>query len=291
MLEQETTARMMVFGTDPIHVTRREERLWSNNGKFSGKPDIVMVDGGTALIVDYKTGRIPVAPAAENWQMRGYATLVAQNWPVKRVFVSIVQPLCGELTLHKYEGAALRRARYLVHALVRRANNPKAKLNPGEVQCKYCKAKPICPALQEESLALAKLGHDVSAFEGKRLAELLDRCKPVEDFIKALRERAREMLTVKSEAVPGYGLKMGHRRRKITDNGKVYEVLADSGVPLNDILGIATFSVAKIERLARERDDLSAYEARELVEEALGELIEVSESEPKLEKEVCQTES
>ena len=292
MVEHETTVRMMVFGTDPIHVIEREMRLWSNNKKFSGQPDVVMVDGGTALVLDYKTGRIPVAQAADNWQLKGYATLVAQSWPVNRVFVSIVQPMCGEPTLHKYEGESLKKVRRDIHALVRRASKPNAKLNPGEVQCKYCKAKPICPALQQESLSLVRGGTDVAVFDGRRLSELLDRCKPVEDFIKALRERARELLSEKEGAVPGYRLKDGTRRRKITDNKKAYSVLADSGVPFDDILSTVTFSVAKIERLARERDSLNAYEARELVEEALSGVIEVSESEPKLDRGYkCQTAS
>tara|TARA_R100000808_G_scaffold7131_2_gene21060 strand:+ start:163 stop:1230 length:1068 start_codon:yes stop_codon:yes gene_type:complete len=286
--EQATAMRLVVFGNDKIAVTKREARLWSSNGKFSGKPDLIYVNGGTALILDYKTGRIPVEPADENWQLKGYATLVAQNWPVERVFVSIVQPHCGEPTLHKYEGEALRRVRRQVHALVRRANGPRAKLNPGEKQCKYCRAKSICPALQEQSLELSQTsGTDVATFDGERLSQLLDQVRPVEEFIKALRLRARDMLSEDKQSVPNYTLKEGTRRRKISDNKKVYDTLTASGVPLDDIIAAASFSVARIERLARERDNLSAREARDLVEDALGGLIEVSQSDPKLEREVA----
>ena len=71
MKEQETTMRMMVFGDNPIAETCIEKRLWSRKKKFSGKCDVIRVSRGTALVVDYKTGRIPVEPAATNGPIMG----------------------------------------------------------------------------------------------------------------------------------------------------------------------------------------------------------------------------
>lgn len=287
MKEHEITVRMLVFGTDPVYEVKREERLWSRTKKFSGRIDLIMIDGGTALVLDYKTGRVPVKAAEDNWQLKAYAVLVATHWPVERVFVSIVQPHCGEPTVYKYNKAALRKASRQIHALIRKSNNPKAKLNPSESACKYCRAKPICPALQGEALEMARVSNNgVARFSGSQLAMLLDQVKPVEAFVKALKAEAKKLLEKEEGSVPGYYLTQGGRRRKITENKKVYSVLADSGVSFDDILSCITFSVAKIERLTRDREGGSAHEARELVEEALGNLIEVSESESKLEKEV-----
>ncbi len=286
MKEQETTMRMMVFDNEPVDEECREERLWAKNKKFSGKCDVILIKGSTALVIDYKTGRIPVEPAETNWQLKGYAVLTKQNWKVDTVFVSIVQPYCGNPTIHKYNKAELTKAQRQVSALVRKANSDAPKLNPGESQCKYCKAKALCPALRRESMALATLiGTSISSFTGDQVAELLDRCGPVEGFMKELRGHAKKMLESDANSVPGYKLSAGTKRRKITDNKAAYGILADSGTSFDDILSAVTFSVSKIEKLARgEMRDSSAHEARELVAEAFGDVIETTETSSKLER-------
>ena len=51
--------------------TIKEQRLWlTHNGSLlmSGKPDLVIIDGDRALVIDYKTGYLETIEASQNLQ-------------------------------------------------------------------------------------------------------------------------------------------------------------------------------------------------------------------------------
>ena len=130
-----------------------EERKWYRSKRFSGKADVVAWRGRNALILDYKTGRIPVTHAKDNGQLRWLTVLWNQRKRFDEVTVVISQPHCGAMTVHTYDAAALAKARRRVTRTLRKMNAPNPTLRAGAKQCKYCKAKAICPALKDSETA------------------------------------------------------------------------------------------------------------------------------------------
>ena len=290
MREEEAAIRMLVFGNGDRKLDcYREQRMWSKSKNFSGMPDLLLIHDRIGLIVDYKTGRIPVAHARDNWQLKGLAVLARHNYFLRECHVAIIQPYAGSFTHHRYSDAGLKSLMRQVSSLLRKVNSKTLLLNSGEDQCRYCKAKAICPALRQQSGDLiAASGDDVNTLAADQIVAVLDKVSSVEGFIKAVKARAKTMLE-SGIKLDGWRLAKGNQRRKITDTQKVFQILSDSGVPLEDILRCTSFSVAKIERLLREGgDDISASEAKILVAEALEGVLETTQSEDKLE---CQTGS
>lgn len=79
-------------------------------------------------------------------------------------------------------------------------------LVPGEKQCRWCRRKAKCPALQKAVLESI----DPSADGDDSLATLLARVDMIEDWCRSIRERARETL-LRGDPVPGYKLVEGKK--------------------------------------------------------------------------------
>ena len=284
MHEEEETILITVFGDDWADGTygTREERMWSSNKTYSGKPDMLAVKDGTALIIDYKTGRIPVTPAKDNWQLRGMAVLADQKYTIDECFVAIIQPYCGSFSLYRYDRKGLSKARRQVNQLLRRVNSDTIKLVAGEKQCKYCRAKTICPALREQSSAISIA--DTGTLTSAQMGDVLDKAGLVEMMIKSVRARAKEVLMDAPVAINGWKLVDGTPRRKLTSTNGVYTAMTNDGLSFDAIMGAANFSVTKIERALRESKGLTAQQARDYAAEMLKDLIETSDPDPKLEK-------
>lgn len=128
----------------------REERFWildkDGNQIFSAKPDLVMIHADSALVVDYKTGYLPVTPAIRNMQIRTQCLAVWKNHPTLRHIRGAVAAyrLTGSLVQVDYElGDLFAAMRELTHILWR-TRDPDAERVPGD-WCRYCPAKANCP--------------------------------------------------------------------------------------------------------------------------------------------------
>ncbi|MGB0644654.1 MAG: DUF2800 domain-containing protein, partial [Akkermansiaceae bacterium] len=133
---------------------QRETRLYAFDNRVSGQFDGMVVDRSRALLYDYKTGYLEPMEARRNLQMRGYAVLVAENFPdITQITTAIIQPrIRPEVSLAQYDQSDLKTARQEVLAILDRAYAPGARRQPGPIQCQYCKAKAKCP----EAAALAE---------------------------------------------------------------------------------------------------------------------------------------
>ena len=116
-----------------------ETRLWDHVLAWSGKADLVVIDGSKALVIDYKTGRGDVEDATGNLQLRALAVLAARipgTW-IERVVVAIVQPLAGPPSVARYTLADLKQAEDEIEAIMANANATGQPRTPGP-WCQYC---------------------------------------------------------------------------------------------------------------------------------------------------------
>lgn len=156
-----------LFISDP-HIEERVD-ISSIHPECWGTPDVWGITGNDIHVFDYKFGFTPVE-AYENWQLLEYAcgiyeanktltTIALQNF---NIYLHIIQPrdfISGSkhkmwhLTGQEFE--SYRQRLVISEAL---AMTPNAPLIVSE-QCKYCKARYACPALQEAALGAAEVAH------------------------------------------------------------------------------------------------------------------------------------
>ena len=233
-----------------------EKRLWYKKDKFSGKADFVAFRDNEAVILDYKTGRIKVDEAVENSQLHWCLALVDHallKQKLTSITVAISQPPARHFSTYTFRRELITvlkgEASRLVNEIDKGGSREELRLVPGTIQCRYCKAKAVCPALSKQFEVLSEL-KDARTLTPLLLSKVLPVVGAVEARCKAIKEQAKKVLA-EGGHIPDWRLKDGPMRRKVTDGGKVYGVLADAGVPFDDILEAATFSVPKVERMCR----------------------------------------
>lgn len=226
----------------------REQRLWAFDGlekAWSGKPDMVAVNGRRGLVVDYKTGRGDVDLAPGNLQLRALAVLAADEYDLEEVTVAIVQPLAGKPSTCVYSAEDLDLARNEMRRIMRSIQQPGQPRIPSVAACKYCRAKEACPEARAVVEALpAKVERDGReiAMTPEQVAQFLDAAKIAEDVIDAIRAKAKRMLEENEAAVPGWRLKPGVKREKVTDPNTVFGRFTQAGGTQEQFLPAVTIS-------------------------------------------------
>jgi hypothetical protein len=251
----------------------REERFWRMDGdreRWSAKPDLVVVAGEAALVVEYKTGPVGVEDAAVNLQLRAQAAAVSLNVPgLRRVTVVVLQPRCSPpVTRCAYQERDLRKALAEMDRLVATAEWADAPVVAGQDQCRYCPAKPICPQAQAEITALVTSQSTPPALA--RMSELLDRCALAEHVIGSIRDHARRLLAEQANAIPGWQLAPGRSRETIENLQTVFERVHRLGVKPEQFVGACALTKKALKTLL----EATTHERGALLEARLTTVIE-----------------
>lgn len=172
-----------------------------------GTVDVAVVDYfKTLTVIDYKYGAgVPIDPEANSqlvYYLLGLAYFYGFNFSMFKVVV--IQPRAGhergpirEWTvscdeLEKWWG--------WFNTAAHRANDPKAELKPGD-WCRWCQAKPICPAISTKALQEAQIDFpfektrepalpEPKMFKGKELSNVLSAIDKIETWMEAVKEHA-----------------------------------------------------------------------------------------------------
>lgn len=193
---------------------------------LGGIGDFVSFDNDDLNVIDLKYGAGVFVDAKNNPQLKmyGLGALIKLQRLGKRVsgvVGTIVQPRIdceeGPVRSDRWSVAELVDFAAEVQAAAKVTRQADAPLVPGEKQCKFCKAKPICPALAAQSKAVMAaefpaMGPLDDAGRA-RLGAAIDMIPQVKDQIKALEALAYREIAG-GRAVPGYKLvaKRGQRR-------------------------------------------------------------------------------
>jgi len=208
--------------------TYLEQRLWlTRHGEciMSGKPDLVTKHKSRALVIDYKTGYLETIEASQNLQLRTLAVLVAVNHTVDEVNVAIVQPnIKPGYSVARYDSNDLEIAERQLRKILEATKDENAPANPGEKQCRYCKAKTICKEAQAESFSVIEA--DTTTLDVVRLPELLEKCDLADRVVKAIRDAALDIVR-DGGMVDGWELPSGGKSRAFTSVAEVYGAVAD----------------------------------------------------------------
>lgn len=257
--EKEAELVRSVFGKEPDAVdAAREERMWANEGAFSGQADVVYLAGEKALVIDYKFGRGEVEPAEANVQLGALAVLVWQRGGVSEVYASILQPrVSRKPELVRYGADELARTEVCLTYALAKAELDGACLCPGGLQCKYCRAMAVCPAQLE--LARQVTAADFLAVKGwevwdaKQKRRAYDVAKLAEKWAASVQRKVEADLAA---GVPVEGLELGAGRTSFTvrDAQGAFSLLSEGlGISGKDFAGCCKVGITELDKLVHAR--------------------------------------
>ena len=202
------------YGCEPYVEADFTDELSHFHKDLGGTADCVMVKGDTLIVVDLKTGRIPVS-AKNNKQLKMYALGALMKFGdqnIKTVEMAIFQPNMAVSNASCSVEEILEFKAELIEAAIN-ANDPFAPLNPGAKQCKYCKAKGVCPALKAKANELAANEFDVVDKSDNEILELADL---LGDWAEKVKSLAKTKLQ-EGGFIDGWQLKPGRKMVKFAN--------------------------------------------------------------------------
>lgn len=187
-------------------------------------------DTATLHVFDLKYGAgIPVEVKGNpQLQYYGLGALLSCGYPAKTVKLTIVQPRChhpdGPVRSWEIDAIDLLDFRADLKAYAVATQDPAAPIVPGD-HCRFCPAKPMCPALRNKAQAVAKLEFSpVLSYDPEQLRLTLDSVPVMEAWIKGVREFAYSEAEA-GRTPPGYKLVAKRATRKWRSEGEVIEIL------------------------------------------------------------------
>lgn len=247
----------------------RETELWIHNGirsVLSGHCDRwrYYPQCRLLIIVDKKFGYKVVTAAASNKQLRAYAVAGAEKWTADNVIVAITQPRLSydeRLTLGHYTADDIKAARADIFSILEKIKAPDAPLVAGEEQCRYCKAKLLCPAYKDKFTGIQKLvpSREPAVVE-RSLAECsddqLDYVLQAIQFADFVKEQARDEARKRVAAGTLTTWKVGKETemREVSDAEQALALLTVGGTfTRSEVLSAAKLSIGKFEEKLREK--------------------------------------
>ena len=207
----------------------------------TGTADAVIINGAerTLTVVDLKYGMGVQVDAVENPQLQMYALGAYEAYSVLADFdtvsMYIHMPRLNHVSEYHIGVAELLQFADEVRASARQVelaatlDGVDGLLNPGEKQCRFCKAKATCPALLAEVTEVVggkpataedfaqfvpDAADELGAAGDNYLSMAMAKVGLVEDWCKAIRAEVERRL-LKGDTVPGYKLvegKLGNRQ-------------------------------------------------------------------------------
>lgn len=194
----------------------------------TGTSDAVIVNMAEKrlTIVDLKYGMGVKVYADGNEQAMMYALGALEAYDVltdfEMVCMVIHQPRLNHVAEHWIEVADLLAFADKVREAAELVHSPAAFTAPGEKQCKFCKAKAVCPALLaivDETTDEIASADDFADLGDNALSIAMGRVELIEQWCKGVRAEVERRLT-KGEEVTGYKLVEGRRGNRAWSDPK-----------------------------------------------------------------------
>lgn len=196
-------------------------------------------DGELLTVVDYKSGRNPVE-VENNIQIAIYLIAIYDavkvfNPKLKRFRAGVLQPFSDpEPKFWEFDTGTLEHIRGMISAAAREVEEPFLGYHTLTVTpkgCRYCPAKPICPAQAEQAeKLLGSLGTPPEALPMSRIVEIFTNLPTVRAFLDEIEDFFRDQ---PDEVLSNHGFERRDGRRSFhwtADEAVVEESLRALGV-------------------------------------------------------------
>jgi Protein of unknown function (DUF2800) len=181
---------------------------------------------------------------------------------VENIELTILQPVTTEPDAEPVSSVTVTHAELdefiaIYHAACTEALSETPRLERG-AHCRFCPARPICPAHTGLLLDLAQLVVPTPAAPPSKeaylqlLADGLSLVDAVKDIGTALRDQAKRALE-SGDLVPGYALSAGRAERHWHDESAAIDALTDLGLARDDLIAETMRSPKQVELRAKAR--------------------------------------
>lgn len=245
------------YPTGP-NVFRYVEKKVHLNGAVWGTADCILYDAWdeALTVIDLKYGKGIAVDADDNEQLMIYGLAAARTLGVspKTVTCVIVQPRVAN-AIRKASFAFLDLLLWedlvLAPALLA-ASDPFTPLKVGP-HCRFCPARPDCPALRDEVLKTAQLDFadtppPPGTLTSEALGKVLDKAELIASWVAAVRAEASARID-HGELVPGWKLVPKRAMRRWSDAQATATLLKQAGLGDADLYDYELRTVAQIEKL------------------------------------------
>ncbi len=215
-----------------------------------------ILNNDSLLICDLKYGKGVRVEAKYNSQLMLYALGSLEFYSfleIKLVEMVIYQPHINSVSMVEMSAEDLYTWGEEVKIKAAECLEPNAPLCPGEGQCKWCAAKPICPALQshvEKTICTEfdNLDEIPPNIDKINIKNVLDNKKLIEIFLKSIEDYAKDEIT-SGRGFEGYKLVTGRSIRKWADENEVTKAMESMGIGLDKIYAKKLISPPQAEKL------------------------------------------
>ena len=201
-----------------------------------------------------------------NTQLLFYASAARHSLPdffagVDSIVLTIVQPMSVDIDAEMVSSVEVTHAELDEFVPVYRAACAEALAEAPRLQrgahCRFCPARPICPAHTGPLLDLAAIAMPTAFATPKEvylqtLAAGLDLVDAIKDIRTALHDQAKRALE-QGDSVPGYGLSAGRAERHWRDENAAFAALQSAGFYYDDVMQAEMRSPKQVELRAKAR--------------------------------------
>lgn len=221
---------------------------------YYGTADVLVVNGKRGLIIDWKTGRLPVDDAADNLQGAAYVLAAMQQYKLDECEVVFYNPVIYQKTGHVYDGEQAIEISRQINAIIKRCNDPGAPCVPGKAQCQYCKAREhgtcqsyLASVKKAVIIAAAEPRAILSKLSDVELGVLIEAVQPAVKFEESLLRELKTRIEFTGEDVAGWGFKEVSGGREAKDINAVFERVKDD-MTATQFIENCKLSVAQLEK-------------------------------------------
>ena len=187
-----------------------------------GSTDLLGRKGSRAIVLDWKFGDGVSVDAVENPQLMFYAAAAMRTPAAQWVFEGVDEIECIIVqppAIRRWVTTPARIKEFeqeLLYA-VRLSSYPEPPMQTGD-HCRWCAAKPVCPAMTGQVERALKT--QLANLPVEQIALQLQQADAIEDYLRDLRALAFQMLQ-NGQPVPGYKLVAKQARRQWVNTAKI----------------------------------------------------------------------
>mgnify|MGYP003643320772 FL=1 len=200
-----------------------------------GTADVICIKDDLIHIIDLKFGQGVPVYAENNPQAMLYALGAYSEFEfmfdIKRVKISIVQPRIDNISEWEIDIPSLLKWGQVAENAALATQYPAAQRIPGEKQCRWCKAKPTCPALYDMTAAVIGQDFDqldelppATSLTDAQMRKALEARPLIESWLSAIETVVKERI-VEGTGFDGFKIVEGRSVRKWADESWAATVL------------------------------------------------------------------
>lgn len=223
-----------------------------------GTSDAIIVSADTIIVIDLKYGMGVRVDAEQNEQLMLYALGALNDYGVlsdiKNVVMVVHQPRLNHVSEWCITVTELLAFADRAKAAAALVVNGTGEFSPGEKQCRFCRAKPICPALKAEALSAFDEFNEISPeVSDDNLGQLLAKMDLIENWCTSIRTEAHRRLSL-GKPVTGFKLVEGRKgNRAWGDETQVQKLFRKFRLRTNEMYDLKLISPTKAEKLLKEK--------------------------------------